>query len=287
VDWGTSNLRVMRLAAGGRILEQRTDPRGAAELTSGDFASVLKAVAGGWLAEAPVLICGMAGARGRWREVPYSPCPASLASLAAGLVRPEVGGDVFLVPGVAEMAGGDLSDVMRGEETQMMGLPGSGEGGWAVAPGTHSKWIEMRRGEITSFRTFVTGELFAAVRQGTILAGGAAATGEDDAAFRKGVERGLSEPALSAALFSVRVNLLAGRLSAETAPDYLSGLLIGAEVAAQAEAVRGERLALVGAADLSRRYSVALEIAGLGPVDVQDAAEITARGLWRIWEARS
>ena len=83
VDWGTSNLRVMRLAAGGRILEQRADSRGAGELKPEDFAGVLAAVAGDWLGSAPVLICGMAGARGRWREVPYVVCPARLEGVGA------------------------------------------------------------------------------------------------------------------------------------------------------------------------------------------------------------
>ena len=277
----------MRLAAGGRILEQRSDPRGAGGLTADAFAGVLESVAGDWLAQAPVLVCGMAGGRERWREVAYRPCPATLADLAGALVRPDPGREVFIVPGVSEGAGDGLADVMRGEETQMMGLWRGEGGGWALAPGTHSKWVRVEGGAITTFRTFATGELFAAVRDGTILTGGPAASVRDDAAFRQGLDHGLAAPALSAALFSVRVGVLAGRLSPETAPEYLSGLLIGAEVAAQAEGVRGQPLALVGAADLARRYSLALAAAGLGPVERHDAAEITARGLWRIWEARS
>ncbi|WP_209282365.1 2-dehydro-3-deoxygalactonokinase [Brevundimonas alba] len=287
MDWGTSNVRVMRLAVGGRVLEERADPRGAGELTSDAFAGVLEEVAGDWLAEAPVLICGMAGAKGRWLEAPYAPCPASLTDLAAALVRPDPKREVFIVPGVAEMGPGGLSDVMRGEETQMMGLMDAGVDGWAIAPGTHSKWVRLEIGRIAAFRTFATGELYAAVQEGTILTGGGTDTRPDDAAFRRGVERGLAEPALSAALFSVRVGFLAGRLTPETAPDYLSGLLIGAEIAAQADEARGQALALIGAAALTRRYARAMEIAGLGHADIHDAAEVTARGLWRIWEART
>jgi len=287
VDWGTSNMRVMRLAAGGRILEQRADPRGAGGLTPESFPAVLAEVAGDWVAQAPVLICGMAGARGRWCEAPYVSCPADLRSLAEGLIRPDPALDVSIVPGVAEFGAEGLSDVMRGEETQVLGLADTGPDRWVISPGTHSKWIRVEGGAIVSFRTFATGELFAAVRDRTILAGGGApADGADDEAFRSGVARGLAEPALGAALFSVRVGLLAGRLSVTSAPDYLSGLLIGGEIAAQRDAVRSGGLALVGAPDLIRRYALALSIAGLGVVEPCDATAVVARGLWRIWESR-
>lgn len=287
VDWGTSNVRVMRLAEGGRVLDQKTDPRGAGELTADDFAAVLTEVGGAWLAEAPVLVCGMAGARGKWREAGYRPCPASLTDIAGALVRPAADGEVFIVPGVSESEDGALSDVMRGEETQVMGLWSDGGDGWAVAPGTHSKWIRVEEGRIVSFRTFVTGELFAAVSQSAILSSGAERAAGDDDAFRRGLERGLSDAAVTAALFSVRVGMLGGRLAPDAAPDYLSGLLIGAEIAAQRYAVGSDRLVLVGAADLSRRYGLALELAGFPQAEVVDAAEVTARGLWRIWEART
>ena len=286
VDWGTSNLRVMRLAAGGDILEQRSDSRGAGELTADAFPAVLGEVAEGWLEQAPVLVCGMAGARGRWREAPYVDCPASASDLATALVQPDPARPIYIVPGVAERDGAALSDVMRGEETQVMGLAHPAAEGWVVAPGTHSKWIQSEGGAIAAFRTFVTGELFAAVRERTILADGGADAGGDDEVFRRGVERGLSEPALSAALFSVRVGVLAGRHSAATAADYLSGVLIGAEISAQADAARSDPVTLIGAADLVLRYAMALETAGFQPPETCDAAAVTARGLWRIWEAR-
>ena len=203
VDWGTSNVRVMRLAEGGRVLDQRADPRGAGELSAAEFGSVLAEVAGLWLPEAPVLICGMAGARGKWREAGYRACPASLRDIAGSPVRVETAGEVFIVPGVSETVDGALTDVMRGEETQIMGLWGDGGTGWAVAPGTHSKWIRVEEGRIVSFRTFVTGELFAAVSQSGILSTSPDQAVGDDGAFRRGVDRGLSDTAVTAALFSV------------------------------------------------------------------------------------
>jgi 2-dehydro-3-deoxygalactonokinase len=283
VDWGSSNLRVLRFAAGGAVLDRRTDPRGAVGLEPGDFPGVLEAIAGDWLADgAPVLICGMAGARQGWIEVPYRPCPAGLAEVAADLARPDPARPIAIVPGVSFSPGGVLTDVMRGEETQVFGLSADG---LVVAPGTHSKWITVEAGRIVAIRTFMTGELFAAVRKATLLGVGMGAPGVDPDAFRRGVERGLENRSLSAALFSVRVEGLAGRLEPAGSADYLSGLLIGAEIAGQDQERLSGPLTLIGDAALSARYGEALAIAGVCDVSVAHVEKATATGLWRIWEA--
>lgn len=284
VDWGTSNLRVFRIGEGGAVLDLRADPRGAGGLAPADFPTVLAEVAGDWLdGGVPVLVCGMAGAQDRWTEVPYRPCPAGLAEIAAGLVRaPD--SRVRLIPGVGRDDGDGLQDVMRGEETQIMGLLSDvGASARVVLPGTHSKWAKVTDGRITDFRTFMTGELFGAIRKATILGGGMGDPGVDDAAFKTGVMRGLSEPAVTAALFSVRIEKLSGRLKPESLADYLSGLLIGAEIGAQG-APDGAVL-LVGADALMERYAMALSFAGFTDVSAVGGADITARGLWRIWKA--
>lgn len=286
VDWGTSNLRVMRIAEGGRVLDSRSDPRGAGGLSQDAFLPVLQDVAADWLTQdLPVLCSGMAGARGRWREMPYLPCPAGIEDLAAAVASPQDAPGVRLVPGVAVFENGALADVARGEETQVFGLDAF-EDALVVAPGTHSKWIRTRRGGIDGFRTFLTGELFAAVRKGTILGAGMGDPGGDDDAFARGVRRALKDPAPTAALFSVRVEGLAGRLSTESAADYLSGLLIGAEVAAQAD-MNDRPVILIGAAPLCRRYAAALAQGGFQNVRVADGAAATAQGLWRIREVLS
>ncbi|HWQ85417.1 2-dehydro-3-deoxygalactonokinase [Brevundimonas sp.] len=283
VDWGSSNLRVLRIGEGGAVLDRRADPRGAVGLEPGDFPGVLNRVAGDWLVDgAPVLICGMAGARQGWVEAPYRPCPTAVADVAAGLVRPDPARPVAIVPGVAFSPGGVLMDVMRGEETQTFGVAVDG---LVVAPGTHSKWITVEAGRIVAIRTFMTGELFAAVRTATLLGVGMSAPGQDPDAFRRGVERGLEDRSLSAALFSVRVEGLAGRLEPGGAADYLSGLLIGAEIAGQDPDRLSGPLTLIGEAALSARYEEALEMAGGPCVRVADVEQATAAGLWRIWEA--
>lgn len=286
VDWGTSNVRVMRIAEGGRVMDSRSDPRGAGGLSPDAFLPVLREVAGDWLTDdLPVLVCGMAGARGRWREMGYQPCPAGPDDLAGAVASPDDAPFVSIVPGVAVFEEHDLRDVVRGEETQVFGLD-TLDDALVVAPGTHSKWIHAQGGRIIAFRTFMTGELFAAIRKGTILGADMGDPGADDAAFEAGVRRSLADPALTAALFSVRVEGLAGRLSNASAGDYLSGLLIGAEVAARGDAT-DRPVILIGAESLAVRYAAALAIAGFTDVRRQDAAAATARGLWRIHEVAS
>ena len=283
VDWGTTRLRVMRIDAEGRVQDRRVDARGAGTLTSADFPQVLAEVAGDWLEAAPVLICGMAGARHGWADAGYRPCPARIEDLARHIVWPEAGRRIGIVPGVA-LRLPDLDDVMRGEETQALGLFGAGKGGLLIAPGTHSKWIEVEDGVIAAFRTFLTGELFAAVRSATLLGRGMGDPGQDEAAFDQGVVQALSDPAVTANLFSVRVRHLSGALAAEAAADYLSGLLIGAEVAA-GRAHRLRSVVIVGEIHLAERYRRALGLAGFSSVSLASAEAATAAGLSRIWRA--
>lgn len=283
VDWGSSNLRVMQIARGGDILELRTDPRGASLLAAADFSAVLQDVAAGWLGSVPVLVCGMAGARGKWLEAGYSPCPAGIADLIPVPLDLEAAA-ARLVPGVSLMQDGDLSDVMRGEETQVMG---AGDiDGLIVTPGTHSKWARVEDGRILDFRTYMTGELFKAIRAETMLGVGMDEIGRDHAAFQEGVQRALDDPALTAALFSVRIETLAGRLETASAADYLSGLLIGSEISGQ-KGSRHQAITLVGAATLTARYADALAMAGFSDVRVIDGLAATAAGLWRIHEAHT
>lgn len=274
---------MLRLGQGGCVLEARTDPRGAGALGQADFAPVLEDVCADWLdGDAPVLVCGMAGARGRWVEAPYVACPAEARQLARMAVRAPGRRNVRLVPGVCLSAEG-LGDVMRGEETLALGLAGPGQDATIIAPGTHSKWISVQSGQISGFRTFMTGELFAAIREATILGRDMGAPGRNVDAFDAGVRRALSDPALSSALFSVRIRGLAGELGPDEAADYLSGLLIGAEVAATPPT--GTVAVLVGDVGLCGRYARAMVIAGFHPPRTTDAATAVARGLWRLWEA--
>lgn len=284
VDWGTSNLRIMRISADGDVVEARLDPRGASRLDAGEFSGVLREVAADWIEEGtPVLVCGMAGARGKWRETGYVDCPAGPEDLAPVSVAGGEG-QIRVVPGVSLTLSDGLADVMRGEETQAAGMPDAAKTGIVVTPGTHSKWMVLERGKVVRFRSFMTGELFAAIRAGTVLGQDMGEPGVDMGAFEDGVRRALADSALTAILFSVRTERLANRLPATSSADYLSGLLIGAEIAAQQDK-RSEAITLVGTPDLNERYARALGLAGFANVTMLNAEETTARGLWRIFEA--
>lgn len=278
IDWGTTNLRAFALGGEGAVLARRADARGAAGLGPDQFESVLDEVTGDWRSDgAPVLVCGMAGARGGWVEAPYVETPAALADLASRLIETAPG--VRIVPGVCKRENGRLMDVMRGEETQALGALTDGV---AACPGTHSKWVSVEGGRITDLRTVMTGELFALLRTHSILGRTMTEGPFDPAAFDEGVDRGLGDPALTAILFSVRTAGLDARLAPEAAADYLSGLLIGAEIAGVGGMFDGA-VHLIGAPALTERYGRALARAGRESTPVDPDAAV-ARGLWRLWK---
>lgn len=280
VDWGTSALRVALVGEDGRVERRAESTDGVLRVRDGDFAGVLDRTTAGW-PSLPVFAAGMIGSRQGWREVPYLPCPTGLDELATALA--EVAPGVFIVPGVVATSAEGIPDVMRGEETQALGTGMSD--GVVVLPGTHSKWVRLERGRIVSFTTFMTGEVFAVLAQHSILGRLMAGDAEDDAAFARGLARGREENgALLHDLFSVCTLGLFGAIPETGLRSYLSGMLIGNEIAAamrlaamrlHAEAPR----AVVGAPALMARYRQAFGIMlGKTPAAV-DAEAATVRGL--------
>lgn len=308
LDWGTSALRAFRLGENGAVLDTRHRPWGIMNLPpaaddatdaepGAGFERALQDTCSDWLAAAPglpLLACGMVGSAQGWREAKYLPTPTSLDALARGLtlVERRNGPPLHIVPGLLQQ--GTLPNVMRGEETQVLGVlesltPPADTPVLIGLPGTHSKWVLARRGRIEQFHTFMTGEVFAALRGHTILGktmqAGAA---PDDISFARGlaVARG-SDAALGllSNLFSTRTLGLTGALAPTAQADYLSGLLIGHEVASLACAhpqgpATPQRLVLCGEPDLCRRYATALQAHGFAPPTI--ATQATATGLWQI-----
>ena len=268
VDWGTSSLRGARLDARGKVLEERGAPLGILNVPDGDFAATFAAQFGDWM-KPPGTLClisGMAGSRQGWAEAPYVSCPAGPAELARHLHWIEGGpfpGRIALVPGLSDTQR-DVPDVMRGEEVQIFGamsLAGLTEGLF-VLPGTHSKWATVRGGRIVGFRTFMTGEAFGLFSQHSILArtlDGSAPL--DKVAFLQGVARAGEGGGLLHTVFGVRALALFDRLSPAQSASYLSGLLIGEELAQQELAPKGEVI-VVGSSVLTARYALALEKRG-------------------------
>ena len=287
IDWGTTSARAYCMDAGGNVIAQRAVPIGVMQVQDGCFPEALSVLLGDWRdVNAPRIACGMVGSRQGWREAPYVDCPAPLANLAAGIVRTE-GGALAIVPGVRTRDSNGIPDVMRGEETQLVGAVGEAEERvLAVLPGTHCKWALVEQGRIKDFATFMTGEMYSVLMQHSILGRLAQpAGGEPGPGFALGVTRGLGAGGLSHDLFGARTLVLTGELAAPDVSDWLSGLLIGREVRnarlwAHRTGCDGASVRLVGADALLARYAAAMIQAGIAvekaPVDA------AALGLWKI-----
>jgi len=284
LDWGTSSLRAALFDAHGRVIEERSLPRGILTVAPGDFPAVFHDACGDWLraAGAVALLSGMVGSRQGWVEAPYCPCPAGFADIAARLQWVEPG-RVAIVPGLNCEAQG-TPDVMRGEETQVFGaLQVLGlEHGVFVLPGTHSKWVRVAGLRIESFSTFMTGEFYALLRRHSILARTMSeADGELDApAFGRGVQHALRTGNLLHSAFSARTLSLFDRLTAAAMPSYLSGLVIGEELRSQELRALSGPLVVIGSPALAQRYELALRALDVPVRSV--GSEATWRGLWAI-----
>jgi 2-dehydro-3-deoxygalactonokinase len=283
IDWGTSNFRAFRLDEAGEIIERRMFPSGVLRVEEGRFAETLIAQVGDWLTagESRILLCGMVGSREGWVEAKYLRCPVGIANLADSVVRlPFARAEVLLVPGVIGEDPYGVPEVMRGEETEAMGMLDScGGAGLVCLPGTHSKWIHLLDQKIVSFITCMTGEVFAVLRKCTILARMMTpGVDVDRESFLRGVTRSQDDGGLLHHLFSVRTLALMDQLTEEASTSYLSGLLIGHEV--RAAMPPGTHVHLVGAAQLCSLYGQAIDACGGSfTLEDQDAA---ARGLAAI-----
>ena len=299
-DWGTTNLRVWALDADGLVVARREFPFGVAGLAKGEAARLLDEVVRPAFdpATLPVLLCGMAGSNLGVAPVPYLDCPARLEDLARGLIW--AGGGVQIAPGLRCQGAFSAPDVMRGEETQILGLLsmrqdlGIGDAGRRLIclPGTHAKWVLAEGGQVLRFVTAMTGELFAVLRDHSVLCGAQTAndpaeeSGEASAAFDEGLAAAGDGGALAARLFSTRARVVGGGAPAAGAASYLSGLLIGAEVAALWGLLGAASLpvTLVGAEGLCSLYGRALTRRGVA-YEVFDGEAAAVAGLFALWSA--
>jgi 2-dehydro-3-deoxygalactonokinase len=282
LDWGTTTARAWRLDDAGRVLDARSAPLGVQAIRGGDFGGALATLLDGLDADAlPRVACGMIGSRQGWVEVPYRAAPASLDALAAGMVHLPAA-RLWIVPGVCTRDANGLPDVLRGEETQILGaIDPSLPLAVAVLPGTHSKWARVEHGRLVAFATFMTGEFHAALLDHTILGRMARRDGADAASFARGVAQGLDGGALSHDAFGARTLALMGELPEAGVADWLSGLLIGQEIAAARRFAPGmTTVTIVAAPALADRYASACAQAGLSATIA--AADAAARGVWRL-----
>ncbi len=280
-DWGTSRLRLFLCDAAGAVLARQDGPgvadagARAAEL----FADLTRA----WDASLPAILSGMVGSTIGWREAAYLPCPVAAEAIARGALRFESGGRaIAIVPGLSCRNEAGLFDVMRGEETQVLGAlrlhPELARGKRLFClPGTHAKWVLVDDGRVLRFHTALSGELFALLSAHSVLARGAGAVDGGHDAFAEGlrVAQQADKAGLLHLLFSTRSRQLAGEIAREEAASYLSGLVIGADVAASLRLFDAhDAVTLVCAPDLAGLYAQALSRHGVASqrVSGDDAA---------------
>lgn len=277
VDWGTSSFRAYRLAAEGRIVDRREAAKGILAVAPGQFPQALKEQIAGW-DDAPVIMCGMVGSRQGWVEVPYVQCPASLDAMAAHLRKVHWGARAaWIVPGLSCVDASGVPDVMRGEETQLLGvLDALPEAAVVCLPGTHSKWVHVRGRRIERFTTHMTGEVFSVLREHSLLGRTMEEGAFDRIAFAEGVSRSADGGGLLHHLFGTRTRALFGELAAPASASYLSGLLIGHEL----RSAGAEEVHLLGAPALLAAYAEAAGLLGLRTRELDPQA--AARGLFAL-----
>lgn len=309
LDWGTSSVRVYLLGAGGKVLESRSEPWGIMQVAAlattegidreAAFARTFQRLCGVWLQSHPrlaVIASGMVGSQQGWAEAPYLSTPVDLASPGMELtVVPLPEGRVLhLVPGLVRET--ELPDVMRGEETQVLGalhlqgMPDPADGTarqLLLLPGTHSKWVTVAGATVETFTTSMTGESYALLAEHSILAKlSAPAATFDLAAFERGVRVAYSddgEAGIMLTAFSARTLVLRGLMEREQVADYLSGLMIGGEIRSVATRFGHElppRITICGNQNLNVRYRRALELFGVR--NIAELPETAPAGLFKI-----
>ncbi|EMC0025023.1 2-dehydro-3-deoxygalactonokinase [Enterobacter cloacae] len=260
IDWGSTNLRAW-LYQGEQCLESRQSEAGVTRLNGKSPEAVLAEITQNWRDSAtPVVMAGMVGSNVGWKIAPYLPVPAPFSAIGEQLTT--VGDNIWIVPGLC-VSRDDNHNVMRGEETQLLGARTLSPSSVYVMPGTHCKWVQADAEHIHDFRTVMTGELHHLLLNHSLLGAGLPELVPSPEAFAAGLARGIASPDVLPQLFEVRASHVLGNLPREQVSEFLSGLLIGAEVASMREFVgREQAVTIVAGAALTSRYEQAFRAIG-------------------------
>ncbi|QCT18955.1 2-dehydro-3-deoxygalactonokinase [Jejubacter calystegiae] len=282
VDWGSTHLRAWHIRSG-EFVNTLALPCGVTRMGQDTAEEIFQRHLAPWRGKdaIPVVMAGMIGSESGWLPVPYLPCPATLE--APGEQRCAVAKGVWIVPGLKSARHG-VYNVMRGEETQLLGAYELAPASCYVMPGTHCKWVPVAERQVAGFDTVMTGELHHLLLTHSLVGQSLPAQKEDEQAFHRGLETGLEAPSVLPRLFETRAAWLLGALARESVSDYLSGLLIGAEVAAQSAQLRPESVVVVGSEALVARYLKAFSLAGI-TASACDGERAFVRGIGRIMDA--
>jgi 2-dehydro-3-deoxygalactonokinase len=283
VDWGTTRFRAYLVGTDGSLLATVSSDEGISSAAASDFSKILAARCGEWLeafSRVPVLMGGMIGSRNGWKEVPYVACPASVAEIKAGVQQVSISPKraAGIVPGLIWHDEG-VADVIRGEETKIVGT--GLESGVAILPGTHCKWARIAKGQVTEFRTYMTGEFYGLLRDHSVLRL-LAKEPEENSGFSRGLAATERAGGLLHQAFEARTSVLDAQMDGSEVGPFLSGLLIGHEVrSAFGPAGRPQRATLVAENVLAQNYAQALKREGVEALIVSPQVCFTA-GMLRL-----
>ena len=283
VDWGSSNLRVWALDRRHKILDSFSSNDGMLSLETGDFEPLLLKQISNWVANdvnIPVLCCGMVGAKQGWMEAPYATVPYNLMQEtdSVKVICSDNRLDVRILGGLKQ---NNPADVMRGEETQIRGFLSdfADFDGIVCLPGTHTKWVHVSAGEVVSFRTFISGELFALMSEYSVLKHSVNSDGWSDQEFKSAVSESISNPQkIFSDFFKLRADDLLNKVEKSVLRSKLSGYIIGAELAGAKPYWLGQNVVILADNNLSKIYKAALEVQGIFAQEV-DATKCTLDGL--------
>jgi 2-dehydro-3-deoxygalactonokinase len=284
-DWGTTSLRAFLLDARGAIVDRREAPKGIMKVSDGNFSGTFSTLTGRWLNDSPdipVLLSGMIGSEQGWAVAPHIPLPARLADLAAALHAVPITDkkDAYIVPGLTTVGADGVHDIIRGEETQIVGaLDDSATGNSVLClPGTHSKWVTVADGAISGFQTCLTGEALAILSDNSILGRlmeNSVAENEkkEESAFVQGLTRATERGGLLHHLFGVRSQGYCRVIPRSDLHLYLAGILIGHEIRGMREIYpQLKSITVIAGQVIAERYDRALEFFGLQTTLVDGAA---------------
>lgn len=289
IDWGTTSFRAWTIDSKGNINQQIEQQAGILSITDRNFEDVFETSIGSWLKEnpkLPIVVSGMITSRNGWYETPYLSLPVQSSDLAAALVpfRTKHNREIFFVTGIVQNIDNGIPDVMRGEETELIGAIAKSKSsdGLYILPGTHSKWVLVKQGAITRFETYMTGELFALLCQHSIIGRLIEAGPWSKKIFSQGInEAGREQRSILSIIFSARTLALFGRITGNEISDYLSGLLIGSEVTAGLNKQgKPSTVTLIGRGDLLNRYTIAFQENGVEVISAKSG--MACRGLFEI-----
>ena len=266
-DWGTTHIRAWAIGEEDNVLAFRESNEGMKDLQQNQFEPVLLKLIESWLDDTKVttvMACGMVGSKQGWVETPYlkTPCvPIDNQQLAIATTK-DNRIKVNFVPGVMQ---NNLADIMRGEETQIAGFINKNPdfNGVVCLPGTHTKWVNVKEGQITSFKTFMTGELFGVISNHTLIRHSISIKGWNQAGFEAGIHEGFNNPgSIASDLFSLRAESIVNDLDRDQARSTLSGLLLGVELNGAQTFWENSNVIIIGSQLLSNNYLQGLKILG-------------------------